>query len=1574
MMKRFIKTFMAFALILSMVLPVLTPVASAAGQSGSGLKDYHSMTMEQIFASKEDLTWVMTGDSITHNGSWTQGMNSYTEWFEQYLYDIGRGDDAVINTAWGGADIQDFLYQKDTPGTNGAKADPGMGLEQFITKYNPDVVTVKLGMNNRGMTTASFVRYYKLMLDSIYAEGKKNGKIPKIIILTPTPMSGETIRDQAQEDQDSCWRFQRCLKEIAEEYDLLFVDLMTAFTTEATKLGSEYRATFFVDPSDGGIHPNAAGHYLIYKTFSKVLGIYDEKLPMYQYEYDELKYAALWQGSTGNVQYGTVNSVDKVEMGKTMPTVSTTAKLLSYIDFTAANGAFNAKAGSDVEMTDSALGDGALTLDEAKSLGKTFSVVFRARLDTPPKTNSAVLFLSGTDYSNWNNALTLSCPGNTNEVYYNLRVGGTAKVTGGNGRITMSGAYNVVNDDTWHTVAIVQTESNLLYYVDGKLEWTGGSVLTQNIGDLFASASAVHCKIGSYDAATSGYYINGSMDFWQLYGGALTAQEVAALSGAGGPTVVESTSQNWSAAFKENNLWVIAGAEQISGYRGSSVYRSLFRLLDNTMRNTSGNKHRDIRMVNASGSGLSVADFNGNYETLIGKYNGQVFLLLPEVSEVYADGYTHSAGKVSQYKDSVNALVAKAKADDMTVILWTPLASGNDTVNAYLDEYAAAVRQIAEADGSIMFFDANLFMNLNMDSSDALCRNWFEEEMYISPLCALDVARAFYVKCNECGVSTATYSELTGHDLRVDSDIRTVKGPYVRDYIASKFTVSGVQVTVDVSAIQAAYPGISKLRVAILPEIGFGNYSDQVWDNVAAVSGSSCTFTAPWNNCVITVYGELNGHVYRFKDQTVAVSVSNPVSKPVASATDLTDLKVVGAPSIGFSANTTTYNVNLYQYQSHVQIIGTAAAGQVITVNGEEVVSGQRSQIIEVDQTATVTVKANGKTYTLNLTRPEYPDIIITEVMQDTAGEKYDMLEIYNASGKELDLKDYSIGFKKDYSYASPLDSGNKWPYYFAGNDTGFHSTSSTATTQTGINPITKYSTYEPGGAKTEPASIPFPANSTMILWVRRSGTQDLTAQDLINDLTAMADTSNYNNKTLTVNGSAVVPSVDQIVVAEVPKGASSAGLSVSTNYQYGYLENHGAFNDDSLVRTWLFVLDANAVRHHHNAITAAGNDIYAAALLSRVSTSQNLSTVMYYDVQRGMSVVKDAAKLLGKPVTGYTSSQSGYMNLTTFGAIEYWQKPYDLDDVTAPTAAYTISGGKLTLTLKDDTDVRYFQLNLDVDNDGVFETTVTKDLVLESSAASSTGTATATKEYVYTYDLGSYADAQCYGYVLDGNNNKGACGAYGDLTVSLGGDETAAETDSIQVQIQLNKGDATIALDKSYDVVDSQGNVLGTISGNKLTGTVKLTNGQKLFVKGLPAGTAYTLTFEVPEGFKAIEAISGKVAEGIAPDVVLKLVAEESEDDPIVDPGDGSGNGGGTTDPSGPTDPSQPGTDPTDPSKPGGSGSTKPTDPSQPGEPEQPAGESYILWWSLLGVTIAIGAAIIGVLLVIAAKARKKK
>ena len=135
-----------------------------------GIVNYESMGMQELLDRDESLTWVFAGDSITHNGSWSQGMNGYAEWFEQYLYELNRGSDVVVNTAWGNADVYDFLYYNDTPNGQGAKANAGMGLENMITSYNPDVVFIKLGMNNRGMSESTFTQYYNLMLKEKYGK------------------------------------------------------------------------------------------------------------------------------------------------------------------------------------------------------------------------------------------------------------------------------------------------------------------------------------------------------------------------------------------------------------------------------------------------------------------------------------------------------------------------------------------------------------------------------------------------------------------------------------------------------------------------------------------------------------------------------------------------------------------------------------------------------------------------------------------------------------------------------------------------------------------------------------------------------------------------------------------------------------------------------------------------------------------------------------------------------------------------------------------------------------------------------------------------------------------------------------------------------------------------------------------------------------------------------------------------------------------------------------------------------------------------------------------------------------
>lgn len=213
------------------------------------LVDYDSMTIQELLALDESLTWVFAGDSITHNADYTSGMNSYADYFEQRLYELGRDGDAVINTAWGGATVKYYLPTNTTS---------GQGVDDFVTNYKPDVVFLKLGMNDRrsAASVEAFMADYRTVLDAIYAAGKEDGKIPKIILLSTTPRSSDTIYNKDQTNDDTCWPWANAVEELAEEYGLIFVDLMTAFVEEALVLGDDYHHTFFSAASDGATHPN----------------------------------------------------------------------------------------------------------------------------------------------------------------------------------------------------------------------------------------------------------------------------------------------------------------------------------------------------------------------------------------------------------------------------------------------------------------------------------------------------------------------------------------------------------------------------------------------------------------------------------------------------------------------------------------------------------------------------------------------------------------------------------------------------------------------------------------------------------------------------------------------------------------------------------------------------------------------------------------------------------------------------------------------------------------------------------------------------------------------------------------------------------------------------------------------------------------------------------------------------------------------------------------------------------------------------------------------------------------------
>ncbi len=1857
-----VKRLLAMALCLCMLLGMYVPTVSA-----EELVSYHDMSMSQLLALDEDLTWVFTGDSITHNGGWTGGYNDYAAWFEKYLYDIGRGDDTLINTAWGGAAIDHFQPDRSN--------DDGMGLANFVTKYNPDVVFIKLGMNNRQMANATFISKYNEMLDGIYAAGEENGKVPKIVLLAPTPLSGESGissgefgSDPTSEDYvDSTKRFANMLSEIANERDLEFVDLRQAMVDESAVLGDRYHHTFFSDPSDGLIHPNGAGQYFMFKTICKELGLFNESMPIFKVSYDDINNAALYGDNTiisdytGDYGIDHAAAFNAAEMDKTMPELDVqqvednAPELLASIDFTDENGTFvggSTYAGATrVDLTDAEVMDDALTLEEVQSLEQEYTLVLRARLDPSNKDNQPVLWLSNTN-DTWDNSLALGVQGKGDQIYYNVRTTAT-HLNVSSGTMTIDSAKTVV-DGNWHTIAYVQTTTGLQYYVDGVLkntldryvkdgaaigeifanttnltahigsygthagtyqldgyldyyqfykgaltadeieylaenggvgaevdnaaemnetmptvsdvnalasvdfdsttgvfagtnnyntstrwdltdaeimgdaltleevqamdreftivfrgrldastnrnhqsillmnpgsesDWynsiavgapganysttdktdghrlyyevrqgtsascteqttsTNGIVLSSTtpfvtnewhtiafvqrtdgldyyidgvlaeswtyqfkegvtVGGLFANATDLTAHVGSYAVNGSGtfnlkanldyyqfygtaltaaqvaslgdgsvvsiadqmnctmpqlsqeeqeeipdllasmdfssengnfagtssyatstrwdltdaskmtdaltleemqaldrefsivlrakldsttnrdhqpllmisangvaqwddaislggpgtgnkiyyevrknnaeniaaanttvlntttpdvrdewhtiaivqrtngldYYVDGvlaqslthqlpdgvtfgglfadaadfaahigsfaendattynlkaDLDFYQIYGGALTGDMVRALSGTENNATVASA--QWTDTVEANDVWAVVGADQLSGYVGETPNFSLFRLLNNGMRGGANAtySYRDIRMLNLAQPGQTVAE----YDAALSGHAYDVLMILPELPEIHGADYVHSADKVAAYKANILALIENNA--DKAIVLWSPLASNDATINGYINDYAEAVREIAE-DPAVLFFDANAFMNERMSTMGT---NWFDDIMHISPLCATDLAYAFFVHADypySDGNDPTYKSELMNHNLRSSSDKRLFKSGVIKENLSYSVTVSGGSLTVDASEIAAL--GYTNLQVAVIPAIGIGSVVEP-W--ILGNAGES--LAAPHSNPCITVYGEKDGVTYRFKDVQVTLTTDKNLTEPYFETDDLTALEVVGAPAIGFDPAKTTYDVELYQYQRQVRIVAEGGSNLTIQVNGQTVKAGDFSQYIAVEDTATVTVTVTGgaedKTYTLNLTKPDYADIIITEVMTDgyvnytkSGADNYELIEIYNASGEDLNLLDYSIGYIREYPYSNDIVEEGEIPYYFTGNDHNFFGNSFL-----GINQITKYSSYWTDKVDQEPEEVIFPADSTMVIWVKfskDSGTEygaALTYETLIAALEAHSGTHTLtvdveeNGETVTKT---IVPNQDQLVVAEIPYGAAQSNVtqSISTTATNFYLDNFQVQQDYNNRRGWLFVLDDSAVRDDYGALTEAGDDIISAAKYVRPGSTNKLSSVMYYDVTRGMSVVKNPGYWDTTDFSGHTSDQQGYANLTSFGAVEYWQKPYDMADTTGAvivdnTAAQVFVGNDATIALSitDDQDIRYVELYVDADNDGTYETVIKKDITLITSATNG-GKATDVKSYALTHTLENVQNnVSYYGYVLDGNNNK---------------------------------------------------------------------------------------------------------------------------------------------------------------------------------------------------------------------------
>lgn len=262
--------------------------------------------------------------------------------------------------------------------------------------------------------------------------------------------------------------------------------------------------------------------------------------------------------------------MDTVEMNKTIPTLRGT-NALAYVDFDSTNGTSSKWTNQYYDLAVD--GDNKLTLSEMQGLADSYTIVFRAKLNSVSARDRALFAVfpngttppSGLEDAKWCESLAVGMLGGTDSgngnnyhaMYYEVRqASSTTDAETGETTYTMNGlipngnTYNVTRaadvsgDGDWHTIAIAQTGSGFNYYVDGELldfiatdaiDTTYGFA---NIGEVFKSYTDTdfHAWIGKFYASHGGV-VNAKFDWFAFYGSALTTAQVEELSDPYAPMV-----------------------------------------------------------------------------------------------------------------------------------------------------------------------------------------------------------------------------------------------------------------------------------------------------------------------------------------------------------------------------------------------------------------------------------------------------------------------------------------------------------------------------------------------------------------------------------------------------------------------------------------------------------------------------------------------------------------------------------------------------------------------------------------------------------------------------------------------------------------------------------------------------------------------------------------------------------------------------------------------------------------------------------------------------------------------------
>ena len=219
-----------------------------------------------LLTADRPVTWLFAGDSITHGAVHTLGWRDYTELFDERLYELGRAEDIVINSAVSGWNVG-LLHSR---------------IEDRVLRFKPDAVFIMYGTNDAVAGLDGIDGFHRAYGDAIARI--RDAGIEHIVVQTTLPMmplDAEAFTDltdqpdaAARERSISALRMRmenipvyvEATREIAARHDVTFIDHWPVWTSAGTVIGHL---------TEGAFHPDEYGHRLIAHTIFRELGMWD---------------------------------------------------------------------------------------------------------------------------------------------------------------------------------------------------------------------------------------------------------------------------------------------------------------------------------------------------------------------------------------------------------------------------------------------------------------------------------------------------------------------------------------------------------------------------------------------------------------------------------------------------------------------------------------------------------------------------------------------------------------------------------------------------------------------------------------------------------------------------------------------------------------------------------------------------------------------------------------------------------------------------------------------------------------------------------------------------------------------------------------------------------------------------------------------------------------------------------------------------------------------------------------------------------------------------------------------------